>query len=131
MKIIKTKHFPFGSYAVFNLFGILFTKIDLSPEIINHENIHSVQMLECFIITFILILLLIGLFNISIFWLLLSIFSFYIIYGIEYLFIKICNIKDSWNSIYYKVNFEKEAYDNQTNLDYLKERNLLAWIKYA
>ena len=30
MKIIKTKWFPFGRYKAINLFGILFTKGDLS-----------------------------------------------------------------------------------------------------
>lgn len=36
MKIIRTKHFPFGDYSTINLFGVLFTK----------EAIHTAQMRE-------------------------------------------------------------------------------------
>ena len=37
MKIVHTKHFPFGSYTTINIFGILFTKQDrLIPSTINH-----------------------------------------------------------------------------------------------
>ena len=40
MKIVHTKHFPFGSYTTINIFGILFTKQDrLIPSSINHEKI--------------------------------------------------------------------------------------------
>ena len=41
MKIIKTKWFPFRGYKAINLFGILFTKGDLSDTEINHEAIHT------------------------------------------------------------------------------------------
>jgi hypothetical protein len=42
MKIIHTKHFPFGRYSTINLFGVLFTKRDnLSKTTINHESIHT------------------------------------------------------------------------------------------
>lgn len=30
MRVIKTKHFPFGGYKAINLFGIIFTKGELS-----------------------------------------------------------------------------------------------------
>ena len=46
MKIVKTKWFPFGGYKAINLFGILFTKSDLSETEINHEAIHTAQMKE-------------------------------------------------------------------------------------
>lgn len=45
--IIKNNIIPFGGYKVINLFGLIFTKSDLTDEDKNHENIHSVQILEC------------------------------------------------------------------------------------
>lgn len=49
MKIIHTKHFPFGRYSTINLFGVLFTKRDnLSKTTINHESIHTEQIKEMF-----------------------------------------------------------------------------------
>lgn len=41
MIIIKNKWFPFGKYKAINLFGILFTKSNLSEVEINHEAIHT------------------------------------------------------------------------------------------
>lgn len=52
--IIKNNIIPFGGYKVINLFGLIFTKSDLTDK--NHENIHSVQILECAIAFAILIL---------------------------------------------------------------------------
>ena len=40
--IIKNNIIPFGGYKVINLFGLIFTKSDLTDEDKNHENIHSV-----------------------------------------------------------------------------------------
>lgn len=39
---IKNNIIPFGGYKVINLFGLIFTKSDLTDEDKNHENIHSV-----------------------------------------------------------------------------------------
>lgn len=41
MRVIKTKHFPFGGYKAINLFGIVFTKGELSNRELNHEAIHT------------------------------------------------------------------------------------------
>lgn len=32
MRVIKTKHFPFGGYKAINIFGIVFTKGELSKK---------------------------------------------------------------------------------------------------
>lgn len=32
---------------------------------------------------------------------------------------------------YRNISFEKEAYDNQENLDYLKQRKMFSFLKYA
>lgn len=130
MKIIKNNWFPFGNYKAFNLFGILFTKSDLSDKDINHEKIHCAQMVDCFFIFFILILLLIVIFGINFWWILLSIPGFYIWYGAEYIAIRILNKKDTQSQVYHEVSLEEEAYNYDDNLAYLNFRPRFAWLKY-
>lgn len=108
MKIIHTKHFPFGRYSTINLFGVLFTKRDnLSKTTINHESIHTEQIKEMFYI------------------------FFYIWYGLEYIIIRLFHLtKDGQHKTYRDVSFEEEACNNEKNLDYLKTRKHYSWWKY-
>ena len=105
MKIVHTKHFPFGSYTTINIFGVLFTKQDrLIPSTINHEKIHTEQMKE------------------------MGYIFFYLWYFIEYLLIRLFHKKQG--NAYHDVSFEEEAYKNQYNYSYLKGRKHYAWIKF-
>lgn len=106
MKIIKNKYIPFGHYKTINIFGILFTKGELNKYEINHEQIHTEQMKEMLYI------------------------FFYIWYLIEYLIIKLGNLFKSQSEQYHEISFEEEAYNNQANLDYIKNRKRYAWFKY-
>lgn len=126
--IIRNKIIPFGNYIAINLFGMVFTKVELDEIDINHENIHTRQMLEVSIVSTFIILCLIGIFNISARWLLLAIPSYYIIYCIEYLCIRLLHTKQS--CAYHDISFEEEAHNNDSNLDYLKSRKYFSWIKY-
>lgn len=130
MIIIKNKWFPFGGYKAINLFGILFTKSEMSDIDLNHEKIHSLQMLECFISLLVILLPIVLIFNLSWLILLLSIPSFYIWYGLEYLTIRLFNLRDKQNDVYHEVSFEEEAYNNENTLNYLNERKPFAWFKY-
>lgn len=105
MKIIRTKHFPFGSYKAINIFGIVFTKGELSKKEINHERIHTKQMVETLYI------------------------FFYLWYGIEYLIIRIFH--DTQHSAYRDVSFEEEACVNESTFDYIDNRKHYAWYKYT
>lgn len=96
MRVIKTKHFPFNGYKAINLFGIIFTKGELSNKELNHEAIHTEQMKEMLYI------------------------FFYIWYGIEYLIIRLFHIKQ--HDAYKDVSFEEEAHINDDNLNYISER---------
>ena len=58
--IIKNNNIPFGGYKVINLYGLIVTKLDLSDEDKNIENIHSEQNLECAIAFVIPIFILFG-----------------------------------------------------------------------
>ena len=105
MIIIRTRHFPFGSYTTINLFGILFTKRkNLSKRTINHERIHTKQMKEMLYI------------------------FFYLWYGLEYIIIRLFHVKQ--NDAYHDVSLEEEAHNNDDNQDYIYLREHYAWLKY-
>lgn len=106
MKIIRNNIIPFSGYKAINLFGLLFVRKNavLSPQLINHEEIHTAQMREMLYI------------------------FFYIWYVLEWLIRFICY----WNNdlAYHNIGFEKEASIQQGDTDYLKSRKLFAWISY-
>lgn len=104
MIIIKTKHFPLGKYIAINICGVLFTKVDLKPIDLNHEKIHTKQILE------------------------MGIIGFYLWYAIEYIIVRFFHKYQ--NSSYHDVSFEEEAHNNDKNLEYLKSRKHYAWVKY-
>ena len=101
MKIIINNIIPFKGFKCINLFGILFCRKQLDKIDINHEAIHSKQMQEMLYI------------------------PFYIWYIIEYL------IKLFIGNAYRNLSFEREAYNNQYNLNYLNNRKHYSWIKYV
>ena len=97
MIIIHNEILPFGRFKAINLFDIIFYKgSKLNDVVINHEAIHTAQMKE---------LLYIG---------------FYIWYVIEWLF-RLVQYGFS-KKAYKNISFEKEAFANENNLEYLKER---------
>ena len=105
MPVIKNKVLPIGKnfYAI-NLFGIIFAKGDCDKYVINHEKIHTRQMLELLII------------------------PFYIIYIVEWL-LKVIIYKNSFLA-YQNISFEREAYTNAKNLEYLKKRKAFSFRYY-
>ena len=119
--------------AVTLLYNSFFKKDEdeYSMDDINHECIHQVQQMECSVIGLALGLVLCGLFNLSLWWIIiLGLGFFYIWYGIEYLII-LCFAKwDKQNERYHDVSFEEEAHNNDGDWDYLEDRKPFAWIKY-
>ena len=71
---------------------------------INHEKIHIRQQLELLIL------------------------PFFVWYTLEYL-VRLIQFKDR-KKAYYNISFEREAYANESNIDYLKTRPLWRFIKY-
>lgn len=100
--VIHNKIIPFNGYKSINIFGIIFYKGNpLKKEDLNHEYIHTAQMKEMLYI------------------------FFYVWYGIEWfirLFLK--------GNAYKNVSLEREAYINESNLDYLSKRKHFSWFKY-
>lgn len=105
--VVRNNIIPFEGYKLINICGIIFTKknTNISDIDINHEKIHSYQIFEMLII------------------------FFYLWYGVEY-FIRYFFSKDKFtNQAYKNISFEKEAYINQRNMNYLSERKHYNWIK--
>lgn len=103
--IIYNNLIPVKGFSAMNLFGIIFARKAFKPlpkYIINHEQIHTKQIVE------------------------LAFIFFYVIYGIEWL-IRLIQYKSS-KLAYYNISFEKEAYDNQYNNNY-KRKHYAQWRK--
>ncbi len=89
------------------LFPFVIVKHDHVKEnkiLINHELIHIKQQLELFIL------------------------PFFIWYGFEYLY-RLVQYRNS-NRAYRNISFEREAYANESNLNYLKKRSIWSFLKY-
>ena len=100
-------HIPFLPVAGMALFPFILIKkphYKTEKTFINHEKIHLVQQLELFLI------------------------GFYIFYLLNYFFnlIKYLN----HDKAYLNIIFEKEAYEMESDLDYLQKRDLWAWVKF-
>ena len=94
--IIILKKLPANAMAIFPFIFVHKSAIPIGEKLLNHERIHLQQQRELLII------------------------PFYIWYGLEYLFY---NIKfRNHNKAYRAIRFEKEAYNNEGNLSYLKNR---------
>ena len=107
MIIIVSKYLiPKGytAMAVFPVIVLRKTEYKEDQILLNHEKIHLRQQAE------------------------LLIFLFYIWYFSEFI-IRLFYYKN-WRKAYLNISFEKEAYANETNPNYLKNRNLFNFILY-
>lgn len=94
-------------YAGLTIYPFVFLKYASSKDdkvLINHEKIHLKQQLELLII------------------------PFYIIYFFEFL-LRLVYYRN-WYLAYINISFEREAYANENNLQYLKSRNSWYFLKY-
>ena len=105
MKIIYNRFIPFKGFVAMNLFGILFARNEyrnkISDRTINHESIHTAQIKE------------------------MGYIFFYIWYLVEWLIRLLIN-----SDAYRNISFEREAFINDDNLNYLKTRKRFSWLKY-
>lgn len=95
------------NYAAMTIWPFIFIKdksSKLNHTLINHEKIHLKQQVELL-------------------W-----FIFFLWYAIEFL-IKLIKYK-KWNTAYKAISFEREAYANEANLNYLKKRKNWSFWKY-
>lgn len=104
MKIVYNRFIPFKGFLAINLFGILFVRgtwRDVTAKVLNHEKIHTAQMRE------------------------LGYLPFYLLYFFEWL-IRLLGRGNAYRNI----SFEREAYENEADLEYLSSRRKWAmWRK--
>jgi len=90
------RHLMGKSYLAICLFGFIFSIRPLNPVEYNHERIHAAQQKELLYL------------------------PFFVWYGIEWLFFYL----KYWDGekAYHHIRFEKEAYNHQSDLQYLEKR---------
>lgn len=128
MKVIKNKFIPVGNFSAMNILGFLFIKEDtkITKELIRHEAIHSVQQYEIFGVSAI-IALIISCLSAQWWYLLLVVAMPILLYVLAWL-VEVA--LPPYNSAYKDSPFEREAYLNQNNPEYLANRPLFVWFKY-
>lgn len=104
MKIVENRFIPFKGFKAMNVCGVLFVRKGayIGEKTMNHERIHTAQMKEMLYVLF------------------------YLVYVLEWLVrLVLC-----WNAkkAYRSISFEKEAYENESNEEYLKMRYWFAWL---
>ena len=101
---LTNKKYLFSSMRGIVIYPFCFHATEFSEVKKNHELIHERQILELFI----------GL--------------FYILYFLEFI-IKLIYYRNKVDA-YFSISFEREAYRNAYNLDYLKTRKRFSFLKY-
>jgi len=105
--ILVFKHFFRRNYVGLTIWPFIFVKEDILKKdiiLINHEKIHLKQQLELLIL------------------------PFYIWYICEWL-IRTLLYLDSYKA-YQNISFEREAYANENDLDYVKNRKAYGFLNY-
>jgi len=103
-----TKVFSMGKPQAITIFPFIFLKHSSDRDnriLINHERIHVLQALELLII------------------------PFYFLYLLEFS-LRMLQYRN-FTRAYLNISFEREAYDNEHNLNYLKSRKLFSFWKYV
>ncbi len=95
---------PFQAMAFFPFILVKHKKLKLDKFLLNHEKIHLRQQAELLII------------------------FFYLLYILEFLYQLIR--KRNAMQAYYAISFEKEAYENECDLTYLKNRKWFSNYRY-
>src|SRR5690606_38496113 len=94
----------FTGIALFPFVFVKYTHLKRNKVFVNHERIHLKQQLE------------------------LLIFPFFIWYGLEFL-VRFSYYKD-FQQAYQNISFERESYQNEHHLEYLKNRRFWNFLKY-
>ena len=111
LTIVKNKIIPIKGFGSLTFFNLLLTREDnVTQQIINHENTHLNQAFDFGLWYFGFII-------------------FYLWYVLEWIF-KLPSALFGYRP-YYSISFEQEAYINQKDNEYLKNRKHFAWLKYV
>jgi hypothetical protein len=107
MEPIYNSLIPLKGFEAMNIAGFIFARKEyrpLSEKTIRHEKIHGRQTFEMIIV------------------------FFWLWYGIEWI-VRWVQYRDA-DKAYRNISFEREAFKNEKNENYLNERKPFGWIKY-
>ena len=106
MKVVRNSIVPFRGFVALTLWPFIFVRKDMRVDdaTMRHEDIHARQQKEMLVILFLV-------------WYCLEWLIRLVIYG-------------NAHKAYRMISFEQEAYLNEHDKDYLKNRRLFAWMKY-
>ena len=102
-----TSVLSFGKADAITIFPFIVLRREVFKDnvlLLNHERIHLIQALELLII------------------------FFYFLYLLEFL-VRYIQLKD-FGKAYRRISFESEAFANQSNMRYIKERKFWGFLKY-
>ncbi|MEJ7780706.1 MAG: hypothetical protein WKF68_14075 [Daejeonella sp.] len=102
--VVHLSFLPAAGMAIFPFVLIKYRELKADRQIINHELIHLRQQIELLII------------------------PFFILYLINYL-VNLIKYRHH-DRAYRNIIFEREAYENDANYSYLKNRRFASWIRY-
>lgn len=128
MIIIKNKHIPISGFSAMNILGILFVRSEakIDKETYRHEAIHTEQQYEIVGLSA-LVAIGVSTYHASWWWLLLCIAMPILMYIAAWV---IELLLPPFGSAYKDSPFEREAYANDHDPDYLTTRPPFAWLKY-
>ena len=130
-KVIYNDLIPFKGFQAITILPFIFARNSakwLKDYVLNHETIHLRQQLEVLIASAAVIAALILIFGWSWWWMLTSFGVYYAWYGIEWL-VRLAICHDT-HLAYKNIAVEQEAYLNEHDMTYLKNRKLFAWVEY-
>lgn len=107
MILVVAKYLIPKGYRGMTVYPFVFLKYykdKVNAVFLNHEKIHLQQQIEMLVI------------------------PFYIWYVFEF-FVRLVQYKNK-DLAYRNISFEREAYSNETNFNYLKKRSLFGFVKY-
>ncbi|WP_435133480.1 hypothetical protein [Formosa sp. A9] len=106
--ILISKYFIPRGYLGITLYPFVLLKdegLKTNKVLMNHERIHLRQQLELLVI------------------------PFYVFYCIEFC-MRLIQYKH-WNLAYRNISFEREAYTNEKDLNYVRQRSWFSFLKYV
>jgi hypothetical protein len=102
--ILTTRFVPYSALAIYPFILVKRKEFSENAVLINHERIHHRQQLELFII------------------------PFYLIYLLNYL-VNLIRYRNHYRA-YKEIIFEREAFAQDSDLDYLNKRKLYSFLKF-
>ena len=130
MIVVRNTIIPFPGFIAITLWPFVFVRRQawarFTNNVMRHERIHGRQQVELLLVGAVLaVLMALGGCG---WWSLLALPLFLWLYGLEWLLGLAC-FGDS-SAAYRNISFEREAYDNEHDADYLNERRPFAWLRY-